>query len=203
LQLDLALAKVRELTADYKSGKVESFDAFRDLAQLLLGETVLADEGAVRLVRGPRGESGVLSGRTGSSPLPLRDGRFLRLAIKLFRAQHDDGSHRIKVEATSYQYQADPDGDRWIFRYDYIREPGNEHPASHLQIRGNLHEPDALPAAATLERVHFPTRRISLEAVIRLLAQDFNVPCSRDGEYWRPLLMESAAAFHEIAHDTI
>ncbi len=128
----------------------------------------------------------------------LRDGRFLRLSIVLFRAPHESG-HRMKVEQAAYQYQVDDAGNRWAFRYDYRREPADQHPASHLQVRGNLWE--AVPLyRGMLERVHFPTGRVSLEAVIRLLVGQFAVGANRPQEIWRRVLAESERAFEEIAH---
>lgn len=128
----------------------------------------------------------------------LTDGRLLRLSITLFRAPHE-GGHRMKVEQASYQYQADQTGTRWIFRYDYRREPQGQHPATHLQVRGNLLEPIPL-YRGMLERVHFPTGRVSLEAVIRLLIEQFAVRPNRPPEIWRRVLAESERAFEEIAH---
>ena len=61
----------------------------------------------------------------------------------------------MKVRSSSFQYQLDPGGDEWIFRYDYLRNPPEPYPASHLQIRGMLIGLRDL----NLERVHFPTQR--------------------------------------------
>jgi hypothetical protein len=131
--------------------------------------------------------------------LPLNDGRYLRLVITLY-FEHVPGGRRLKVHSSSFQYQQDTAGDRWIFRYDYLRLPPEPHPADHLQIRGNLLE-DCLPARRTLERVHFPTMRVSLEAVIRLLADQFGVKCNQ--RVWRPILAASEAAFMGIAHRSL
>lgn len=101
---------------------------------------------------------------------------------------------RLKVKTSSFQYQLDPEGEKWVFRYDYLREPPEPHPAAHLQIRGGLIEA-CLPDARALERVHFPTHRVSLEAVIRLLVEEFAVPTSEPRHVWRPVLAESESAF--------
>jgi hypothetical protein len=107
--------------------------------------------------------------------------------------------NRLKVRHSSYQYQLDREGERWVFRYDYLRIPPAPHPASHVQINGSLVE-DCLPATRTLPRVHFPTDRVSLEAVIRLLADQFGTPCGTEPEMWRPILRETEQAFLQIAH---
>lgn len=191
---------MRDLTQRYKSGRPEAFQAFCDLASLLLHQTVLTPAGGVRLAYGtPRGDEPVLGGWNGpDDPLPLMDGRYLRVMVILFFEDTPEG-RRAKVKASSFQYQLDREGDRWVFRYDYLREPPAPHPAMHLQIRGALTE-QCLPDDVPLERLHFPTQRISLEAVIRLLIEQFGVPSNQPPEIWRPILAESEAAFLEIAH---
>lgn len=198
--LDALLAEVRELTNRYKAGRQDAFDAFRELASRLLHLTVLYPGGGVRLASGPRGPETLALGGWGGpdDPLPLNDGRSLRLSVVLYLEPFQDG-HRLKVEESSYQYQMDRGGERWIFRYDYLRHPPSPHPAAHLQVRGELAE-HCLPERTPLERIHFPTGRVSLEAIIRLLADQFDVPCNRPAELWRPVLAESEGAFLEIAH---
>jgi hypothetical protein len=39
-----------------------------------------------------------------------------------------------------------------------------------------------------------------LEGVIRLLADQFAVPCARDAAVWRPVLTEAEREFLKIAH---
>ena len=118
--------------------------------------------------------------------------------MSLYRERVPEGV-RLKVEKAGVQYQTDAAGDQWIFRYDYLRRPPDPHPAAHVQVRGDLTEA-VLPAGVPLGRVHFPTMRVSLEAIIRLLADDFRVPCHAEAELWRPVLAASEAAFVAIAH---
>ena len=179
------LATVRRLTAVYQAGGPAAFQAFRDLAFLLLSVTVLrTPPGGVRLIRIPgRPEREALGGWSGpDDPLPLNDGHFLRLSVALY-LEHTTAGARLKVAECSYQYQPPP----------------HAHPAAHLQVRGELTEP-YLPEGTSLARVHFPTGRVPLEAVIRLLAEQFRVPCNTAPEVWRPALAESERAFLEIAH---
>ncbi|MBI4602712.1 MAG: hypothetical protein HY721_12210 [Planctomycetes bacterium] len=134
----------------------------------------------------------VLGGQeTADSPLLLADGHFLDYSVTLFI---DRETKRLVVSKSRYQYQLDKEGARWVFRYEYLRDPKDKHPASHLHVRGTLAE-DCLPPHETLEHLHFPTDRVSLEAVIRLLADHFRVPCSETEEVWRPVLLESEAPF--------
>jgi hypothetical protein len=197
-ELPALLGEVRELTARYQAGRPNCFEAFRQLTALLLHLTVLAPQGGVRLARGRRPDTLALGGWSGpDDPLPLLDNRYLRLSFTLFMAQTPEGP-RLKVQDSSYQYQADRDGRDWIFRYDYLRVPPHPHPAAHLQIRGGL-AGGYLSAGTPLERFHFPTGRVSLEGVIRLLADQFHVPCNEPPEIWRPVLAESEQAFLAIA----
>jgi hypothetical protein len=134
-------------------------------------------------------------------PLPLTDGRFLRFSLTVFREQTKDG-YRIKVSDSSYQYQIDREGEQWIFRYDFLRNPPEPHPASHLQLNATVAD-GWLPAGVPLGRIHFPTDRVSFEAVIRLLVDQFGVPSHEPPEVWRPLLAESEAVFMGIRHRSL
>ncbi|MGH7390441.1 MAG: hypothetical protein ACREM3_13430 [Candidatus Rokuibacteriota bacterium] len=136
------------------------------------------------------------------SLVPLNDGRYLRVSVSLFLEPYE-GRTRLKVEKSVYQYQLDEEGDQWVVRYDYLRTPSDPHPGMHVQIRGRLHEAEVLPSDATLERVHFPTGRVSIEAVIRMLVEQFRVPPNEEPRIWRPVLAESERAFQQIAHRDI
>lgn len=197
--LQYLLGEVRELTRRYKRGDQESFEAFRYLTAKLLELTILAHPGAVILSKGPRAGTFALGGWNGpTDPLPLNDGRYLRLSMTLFLEPADNHFY-LKVYDSSYQYQMDPEGRQWIFRYDYLRYPDHPKPASHLQIQGGLSE-DCLPERKQLKNVHFPDARVSLEAVIRLLAEQFAVPCNTEPGIWRPVLAETEREFQRIAH---
>lgn len=194
------LGEVRQLSEKYKTGGPDAFTAFRDLIALLLNLTITPSYAMARLTVGPRGtDIQVLGGRSGpGDPLPLNDDRYLRLTMTLSLVQAE-GHQFLKAMDSSYQYQLDEGGDRWVFRYDYRRVPPDPYPAAHLQIRARPHE-EFLPADRQFERIHFPSGRVSVEAVIRLLADQFGVPCNRSPELWRPILAESEKIFYEIAH---
>jgi hypothetical protein len=166
----------------------------------MLRLTVLHDSGGVRL-HGIEGTY-VLGGWTLESPLPLNDGRFLRMHVSLYIEETQDGP-RLKVRQGSFQYQADETNDRWIFRYDFLRNPIGPEPTAHLQVKADLHEQDCLPAGIPLAQVHFPTGRFSLEAIIRLLALDFHIPCNEGEAIWKPVLDSSESMFFSIAHPPI
>jgi hypothetical protein len=114
--------------------------------------------------------------------------------------------YKMKAKNSQFQYQEDPEGERPIFRYDYLRTPTTHsrgsYPGSHLHIYGDLTEAGCLPSHTPLGRIHFPTRRISLEAIIRLLAFDFEIHCNTDHAFWQAVLGESERLFREIAHES-
>jgi hypothetical protein len=154
----------------------------------------MAPKGAVRLSYEDL-DRPALGGWNGpTDPLPLNDGHFLRLSASLYLAQTDAGI-RMKVKNSAYQYQTDKEGNEWVFRYDYLRLPPGLEPGAHLQLHGRLHLGDQ-----PLDRLRFPTGRVTLEAVIRLLVDQFGVEPNDDPELWRPVLAESEKLFLEIAH---
>jgi len=199
--LDTLLGQVRDLSKQYLAGGTDAFGAFADLVNLLLRTTVSKGSIGVRLNAGPRPKDRmtVVGAVADENHLvSLNDNNLMRLSIILFREQYKDG-HRMKVEQARYQYQCDDIGKRWIFRYDYVREPKDQHPATHLQVRGQLAETVSLHKGM-LERVHFPSGRISIESVIRLLIEQFDVPPNAAPETWRRVLAESERIFEDIAH---
>jgi hypothetical protein len=194
------LGTIRRLSTEYMAGTRQSFTSFRDLINLLLGLTIMKSDGAVRLFfLGGQEDKAMVAGWNPDDPVPLKNNRYLRIAITLQLVDVPEG-HRLKVLDSSYQYQLDRKGDRWIFRYDYLRYPEALHPAAHFQVRGELTEASVLTKRRTLERVHFPTSRVSLESIIRLLVQEFGVKCNKPESVWRPALNESEETFMRIAH---
>jgi hypothetical protein len=160
---------------------------------LLLSKTVLADnDPGLRLYYLPGRRRVDLGGQADPlQPLALQDGRYLRLSMALYLENVPEGE-RLKVSTASFQYQADADPGTyaWIFRYEYLRDPGAgyTYPQSHLHINGELSVPGVLADDRPLPRIHFPTRRIPLEAVIRLLVEQFQVRAATPFEFWRPLV---------------
>jgi hypothetical protein len=180
--------------------------AFRDLLTLLLRITVLRKQHpGPRLWHAVDGspdhwEVGGLS--TPLEPLPLRNGNYLRVAVDLF-VDHGDRDY-LKVATSSFQYQTNPDPntDAWIFRYEYLRTPTPEaHPSAHLQINATPLIDGVLPDRTPLGRIHFPTRRVPLEGMIRVLADEFQIECDQPAEIWRPVLSEAERPFAKIAHE--
>lgn len=200
------LTDAKALTERFKAGSGDSPRAFGELVQLLLQLTVVKEGASVtyssRREPGKAKEVHLISGR-GQKALPLSDDRYFWLSFSLFREQVDESKHRLKVARSAFCYQADEKGDCPIFRYEFLREPPDPHPGSHAHVHGTLSEPDCLPAEKPLHKVHFPTRRIPLEAILRLLIQEFGVQARTDVTTWRPVLAWTENAFLEIAHEQI
>ncbi|MGH8614055.1 MAG: hypothetical protein ACREYF_19015 [Gammaproteobacteria bacterium] len=197
----------RLLAEETIRGGDKSPAAFARLIGLLLRLTVVKNPQGGRIIW-QRACSGsrkattvVISGWSKTNALiPLNNGGFLRLAMTLSMDEHDERGRFLKVAKSIYQYQLD-EGDEWVFRYDYAREPGNEHPPSHLQIWGNLIAEGALPKTKPLEGVHFPSRRISLESVLRLLAVDFGIRTNKPADVWRAALAASEEPWLRVARE--
>lgn len=174
-----------------------------ELVQLMLTTTVMRDGGAGVRLDVPRkrkleGRTRIL-GRAGGEGglIPLRDGRWLKLIIVLFMDRDD--KDKLKVYRSTFQYQCDESDDRWIVRYEFTRIQIDQHPTMHVHINGTLAEPSVLPESMPLGRIHFPTYRISIEAVIRMLIDQFGVQSREPAEVWRPLLTATETRFFEHA----
>lgn len=195
--LSLLLGKVRQLTTDYKSGGKDSAKAFRDLMATLLSITVLKNNATIKLIQKKGSKHLFALGGTPNitDPLPLNDGCFLRYTISLY-VDIQDNSY-LKVDKTSYQYQLHKeDNKQWFFRYDYLKIPETKYPPSHLQINGSFSN---IITGISMPKTHFPTGRVSIESIIRLLIEQFNVQPNEGPEIWRPVLTESEKLFYEIA----
>lgn len=197
--------EVRALFTRITRGKKKDpFRAWCDLANLLFALTV-GVKGRVLALRASAGHDRVMDlDRQAGGPMPLRDGRFLdvRQTLAAFDARDGKGA-LLRVISSSYQYQRDEVGEQWLFRYDYLRVPPEPHPPAHVQVRADPYEAGWLPRRRPLAKAHFPTRRVSLESVLRLLIQDFGVPAATPDEVWRPALDESEVLFRQIAHEPI
>jgi hypothetical protein len=200
------LGKARELTARYQAGGVASFEAYRQLLTLIFGLTVMRQpQGYIQRQRGADEDRETI-GPSGwpNQSLPLNGGALLRFGVALYLGETDKapGKRVLKVANESFALLVADDEDSWVFRYEYEREPRGIHPKAHLHIRGSLSAPaaSALGEGKTLERVRFPTGRVSVPAMINVLAEEFEIPTNQVRELWRPVLMQVESDFQLIAH---
>ena len=157
--------RVRELVGQCLSGSPDGFEAVRELIDYLLRLTVMAEHERVRLAGYPGNPNARAIG-VRRQPLLLKDGRFLRLilTLSLDDTPDKDPPRRLRFiqrPISIKRIRMRP----LIIRFDYIREPTDEHPASHVHVRGSIAEDcaDCLPVGKTLDRLHIPTGRITVE----------------------------------------
>lgn len=192
-------AEIEELGREIREGgQRRAPGAFAELAQRLLSLTVIPQGERVLLRRASREGHYLLEGAHGERKLvELNNGRWLQVAMTL---HVEADSQRLKVLGSVFQYLWEDDDRAEVFRYDYGRAQRDAHPSAHLNVHGELDARDALPAGQPLKAVHFPTGRTSLEAVIRLLIEEFKIEANEVPETWRAALTTSEAQFWEIAH---
>jgi hypothetical protein len=206
-ELPSLLAEAQRHTGRYQAGGTASIFAYRDLLALLFSATVMGARGGLQVNTG-RGQQGrgVITPLGGpSSPLPLTGGGFLRISISLFLGETEKASGMVlKVAKENFQYQLDEEGDRWVFRYEYERDPREDpHPQAHLHVRAQLLDDVEQSLTKPLDRIHFPTGRVSVPAIIRLLVEQFAVECNRESHVWRPVFAQVERDFQSIAHQTL
>lgn len=179
--------------------------AFGELTDRLLRTTVLANnQPPLRVRKAASGSGASALGQPGESLL-LRNGWYLRVLLTFIveKSVSAGGAMKLKTLSQNIQYIRDAHNeDSWVFRYEYFRLAPNRYAPGHLHIRGSAHEP-CLPTKGKLEDVHFPTGRVTLEAIIRMLVDDFGVPSKEDDTIWRPLLHETEQAFIAVARQPV
>lgn len=142
-------------------------------------------------------DGGELGGRRS---VELANGLWIRV-FQLIRPNPGDGS-KVQTAEYSYVYASSADADNdWLVRYDYVPEeassPGYRYPVAHVHFNGysEKYERLAIPGKKPLEKLHFPTRRISLEDFIEHLIIEFAVPTRSDPEEALELLSDSREGF--------
>lgn len=110
----------------------------------------------------------------------------------------------VTTEHTSIAYRcsADVDGDDWIFRYEYERamaeSGGYQYPIAHLHVNA---QPQHYRGAKPFPDLHLPTGRLSLEAIIRHLIVEHDVPTVEDRDRALAFLRDQEKEFNERRTD--
>lgn len=168
---------------------------FAQLVRVLFSSTVLARGEAFDFWMGKctnNVRTGTISGRN-QNPLKLSNGYYLKFFMELSQEKNNP----LAVTNSCYQYQTDyvsRYSKKVVFRYDYDTEeelPG--HPTSHLQIYGALDQSEVL--SKSLSDVRFPVDRPSIESVLSLLINDFNV--TPNDKQWKEIVDHSEKAFRQ------
>ncbi len=118
-------------------------------------------------------------------PLEL-DGTSIRLFLHHVVVVEDG---RCRTESYAYRLQADASMRSWLFRWEYVRDPSASelaYPRAHVHVNGKF------PDEAPIGRLHIPTRRISVELIVRHLIADWGAkPRTED---WQKILSESESS---------
>lgn len=115
----------------------------------------------------------------------------------------DNPQEKVRTANYSYAYGfGDSLDEGWLVRYDYVperaeRDEEYEYPVGHVHFNGRS-EPYGLleiEGKKGLDRLHFPTRRISMEDFIEHLVVEIGVPTKHGKEAAREVLAESRETF--------
>jgi hypothetical protein len=186
------------------AGGDESAMHFREFLQFLLSRTIMKDTSFLKVQQ--RNDRFIISGPNYSNEqiatakpkellrsLKLNDGHYLYLFYEaaLDRTDHD----YLKIQLTKMSYHLDEWGREQLFRFDHLRKAPNKYPFSHLHVYGTwMHG----YSGKELKSVHFPVIRPTVEGIIRLLIDEFGVPCSLPDKEWREMLDQSEQKFVEV-----
>jgi hypothetical protein len=127
-------------------------------------------------------------------PLPLVNGHYLFIYQRLGLRREERYLTTLEYR---YVYQATEADDSWIFRYEYLREPGEsyDYPLSHLHVNA---QPSEYTGERDFPRLHLPAGpRVTIESVVRHLVTEHGVtPISPTG--WEAVLDDTEESFREI-----
>lgn len=150
----------------------------------------------------PGATHNVRLGREGEA-VPLRgtvEASGLRLSVRLqYRIVPDAGPERFaswRVATTGYEYKLLDSLERELLVFHWQPGPtfrGPDHPHLHLSASLVARVSAIVTRELPLDRVHIPTGRITIEAVVRMLIAEFGVaPVVPD---WERRLARTEAAF--------
>ena len=107
----------------------------------------------------------------------------------------DDQAIQCHVEDCSYRFSlsSNPGGEqKWVFRYDYSLNPEENVPYAHLHLNADRD-------GKQLQRIHFPTGRISIEQIIAHLIIEHGVQPKKPD--WLEFLTKSHLSFVKLRTD--
>jgi hypothetical protein len=131
-------------------------------------------------------------------PLPLVNGHFLYVYHLLGLRRKERYLATLEYR---YTYQATTDDDSWIFRYEYVREPGDDYPYAKAHVHVNA-SPLSYSGAKAFPGLHMPTGspkhpRVTIEEIIRHLVYEHEVvPIS--AATWEQTLADADTHFADV-----
>lgn len=116
---------------------------------------------------------------------------------------NSEDPRKVTTAESSYSYGVGQDlEDDWLVRYDYVPEraesdPEYQYPVGHLHFGGHseTYEAFEMEDKKPLHKLHFPTRRVSLEDFLEHLIVELKVPTRRGKDEALELLAESRRIF--------
>lgn len=129
--------------------------------------------------------------------LPLVDGGFLYLYQRLVLRRKEKF---LTTAEYRYTYETSQTRDDWIFRYEYLREPGDDYPypLAHAHFNGT---PEKYAGGKSFPALHLPTGRVTVEDVLRHLVVEHEIGPISDS--WEQTLKETKESFEEIQRKRI
>ncbi|GEM_PF-6328184 len=145
------------------------FSVYIDVLNETLNKTITVSRLTMQSIRGSK--SRAVGRFAGVDVLPLElkpSGNCLFVSQDIHREDN-----KVIVESCTYRFSRsdDPsDEEAWVFRYDYVRFAGNNHPHTHIHVNANHRF-----TGQDLHHIHFPSARLSLEQLIAYLILEHGV----------------------------
>jgi hypothetical protein len=134
-----------------------------------------------------------------TSALPLGNGKYLSV-LMLVRIR--SGLVTTDARSVGYRCSDDDHGEDWIFRYEYDRRAAARgdypYPIAHLHVNAS---PVCYEGSKPFPDLHLPTRRLSLEEIVRHLIVEHGVPTIGSREEALGFLDEQQAEFERNRTD--
>lgn len=114
-----------------------------------------------------------------------------------------DDPRKVTTAESSYSYGVGRNlEDDWLIRYDYVPEraeadPEYQYPVGHVHFNGysETYEDFEMADKKPLHKLHFPTRRVSLEDFLEHLIVEMGAPTRQGKDKALELLAESRRTF--------
>ena len=169
-----------------RSKDLRTLQLFVDYLNVLLNQTVT--DSRLTIIKSERRPSFIVARFQKQRILPLQLTPQRWLHFRLSASVRPDGKIIIEEAIWCYSLSDDPDGEEWIFRYDYRLNPQDIYPCAHMHIN-----------AGDLDKLHFPTSRVSIEQIVAHLITEHGV--EPKCQNWLDVLRTSHKGFVERRSD--
>ena len=182
--------------------KDRRFLEFQDSLNRSLNKTISDSRLVTFVMRGDQ-EAFIAPGTPGvAKPLAsllISNGYYLgvRMRVRLV-----DGGVTTLHTSITYRRSDTPDNEDWIFRYEYepaLAAAGNyQYPVAHMHVNA---KPEHYDGDKPFPELHFPTRRLSLEEIIRHLIIEHDATTRGSREDALAFLEKQLVAFEQKRTD--